>query len=285
MGKQVVITGATSGIGREVAIELAQQGCKLAVIGRSEEKGKLLESALRSKVPNCKFGYYLADMSSIDSVKRASEAVVRDCPVIDVLINNAGGVFSEFELTEDGIERTIANNHLGYYVSTLKMLDRIRASSDGRIIIVASASHYRANIDFDSFTSKGSGYFIMKSYGQSKLANILFTYELADRLEGSGIAVNVLHPGVVKTGIGGKAEKKLHKIMWNVFSKLGGITTEKSARTYVKLAMDEASSDYHGLYFHAGEIKKSSALSYDVPLRKKLWDWSAKVTGLDLDAD
>lgn len=275
------MSGATSGIGREVAGELAKKGFDLVVIGRSEEKGEALKAELRSEAPDSTCAYFVADMTDLAQVKSVAGRIAEDFPVIDVLINNAGGVYASYAETAEGIEKTIAGNHLGYYITTLRLLPSLRRSADARIIVVASASHYRAKIDFDSFTAD-TGYNMMKAYGQSKLANVLFTYELAEKLKGSGIAVNCIHPGVVKTPIGYKTGSRLFSLIWKLFSGVVGISTEESAKTYVYLASDPNANEHDGVYFHAGKPRKSSGLSYDKGLQDKLWAWSAEVTGLDL---
>ncbi len=281
MSKLCVITGATSGIGKTVAIELSKRNYHLAIIGRNKEKGEAIIDQIKAITPSCKITFYRADLSSMKEVKQVAQEVLQDYPIIDVLINNAGGVFSKFELTEEGIEKTIGNNHLSYYILTLQLLKAVQNANDGRIINVASGSHYKAQLDFDSFYNENN-YQIMKSYGQSKLANILFTYALCDRLKNTGISINTLHPGVVKTSIGGKAAHWLHRFVWNLFSKINGISTQKAAETYVYLATDLEAKKHFGLYFHDGKIKKSSILSYDKTLQEKLWKWSEEVSGISL---
>lgn len=283
MKKTCVITGATSGIGKEVAIQLAGMGYALAVIGRSQERGDDLLRELKGVDPSGKYQYYLADMSRIGDMKTVSAQIAGDYPVIDLLINNAGGVFANFELTEDGIERTIANNHLGYYISTVLLMENLKRSDDGRIIIVASDSHYKGKIDFDSFTSK-KGFFITTAYAQSKLANVLFTYSLSEKMKGSGLSINVLHPGVVKTPIGTKTGSGIFTLLWKLFASWRGISTQKSAETYIYLATTDEGGEHHGKYFHDGKVKKSSQLSYDTDLAEKLWKWSEEATNVRLSS-
>jgi len=281
MNKICVITGATSGIGKEVAIQMARKGYNLAVIGRNQQKGDLLMAELKTEAQEGIFSYYLADMAKINEVKRISAEVAANHPVIDVLINNAGGVFTKFKLTEDGIEETLANNHLGYFISTLLLLKNLKRSEDGRIIIVSSDSHYRGKIDFESFTTN-KGYSFMKAYGQSKLANVLFAYYLADKLKDDGMSINALHPGVVKTSIGNKTGNRLFSFIWTVFSSIGGITTKKAAETFIYLATTDQGREHHGKYLTAGKLKESSKSSYDAELQQKFWEWSELVTGVGL---
>lgn len=282
--KVSLITGATSGIGKAIALGLSRRGHQLLVIGRSKERGIELQEAIHADNPGCSFQYYLADLADISGMKKISEEILREHPVIDLLINNAGGVFSNFELTPDGVERSMANNHLGYFISTLKLLPALARSEDPRILITSSASHYKAEIDFETF-HKEKKYQIMRAYGQSKLANVLFTYALARRLKDTDIKANVLHPGVVKTPIGNKSKKAFHRFAWNVFTKFKGITSEQSARAYLRIGDDPEGSNYRGQYFHDGVHQDSAKVSYDEELQEKLWQWSVEQTGVDFQED
>ena len=280
--KVCLITGATSGIGKEVALGMAKRGYQIVVIGRNAEKGTRLESEIKQSSPNCSFAYYLADMSDLENVKAVSAEILAAYPVIDVLVNNAGGVFSSFELTAAGVERTMANNHLGYFISTLGLLPALAKSADPRVIIVSSATHYQAELDFESFHQEKK-YQIMKAYGQSKLANVMFTYALDRRLKGSPIKANVIHPGVVKTPIGRKAKNAFHRFAWNVFALFKGVSPATSAENYFYLAATVEGGKHRGQYFHDGVHQPSSDLSYDESIQEKLWTWSVEQTGVDLD--
>jgi len=280
MDKICVISGATSGIGEAVAYQLAERGWNLVVIGRSTEKGDILLRGLKAKHPDNSYDYFVADLSVQQEVKAAAGEIKQKYPVIDVLINNAGGVFSKFELTAEGVEKTLANNHLNYFILTGILLDNIRAADDGRIINVSSDSHYRVGINFDSFTSK-KGFNIMKAYGQSKLANVMFAYSLARKLNGSSITVSVLHPGVINTPIGTKTGSTLIKYIWLFFAWLRKTgSPDDSARTYVYLADDPSATKHHGEYFQFGKVNASSDLSYDEEIQEKLWRWSEDVTAI-----
>ena len=282
MNKTCVITGATSGIGEAVAMQMAEKGWQLAIIGRNEEKGESLLTKLQSTFPGCSAAYFTADLSDVSSIKSVASEISSKLEVIDVLINNAGGVFSEFELTADGVEKTMANNHLNFFVLTLSLLPNLKRSADARVISVSSATHYKTTINFESFKDPGK-YFILRAYAQSKLANVLFTYALARRLEGTTVSAVVLHPGVVGTPIGGKSNKRLHRLGWKVFSKFRKmITPAESARTYVYLATDTAAKQHNAAYFHAGKLQASSDESYNEEIQERLWAWSEDVTGLKL---
>jgi len=280
--KICVITGATSGIGWEVAHQLCVKNYDLIVVGRSKEKGKALRKSIESTAPNCKFEYVLADMSDMESVKAAVEKVKSITSKIDVLINNAGGVFSDFSLTDLGVEKTLANNHLSYYVFTHGLLEVLKESDDGRLLIVSSGSHYKVGMNFDTFTSK-KRYNIMRAYAQSKLANLMFGYELVRRLENTNISTFLIHPGFVKTPIGGKSNHWFHRFAWKAFSFINQrnqIMPDESAKTYVYLAIEKECKAHDGLYFHQGIIQPSSDLSYDEDYQKRLWKWTEDVTGV-----
>lgn len=278
MNKTVLITGATSGLGKHTAIDLAKKNYNLIVVGRSEEKGKLLLTELKEINSHIEVFYYTANFSSITDTKKAADSILQNHSKIDVLLNNAGGVFSEFKLTEDGFEQTIATNHLGYFTFTLKLLP-ILNKSESRIVNVASGSHYKSSLDFDSFT-QNKGYFIMKAYGQSKLANIMFTYSLVDKLAYTKIKINCLNPGKVKTDIGGKAKNWLHKLAWRLNSKTQGISIDEGIRTHVFLATSDEAANINGKYYNNMKLEKTNKESYNKELQDKLWKWSEEATGL-----
>ena len=199
--KIVLITGSNAGIGLATAEALARQGAEIILVARSEEKLKYAVEQIKSRSGNGKLRYYTADFSSQKSVRAMAEKVKSDYQKIDVLINNAGGVSLDFKLTEDGLENTIATNHFAYFLLTNLLLNLVKKSDYARIINVASDSHYKGKIDFESF-KKNKNYFVLKAYEQSKLANVLFTFYLAKHLKGTQVTVNCLHPGFVKTNIG-----------------------------------------------------------------------------------
>ena len=278
MRKTAIITGATSGLGKNTAIELVKKNYHLILVGRSEEKGKILLAELKKVNSTVDLFYYTANFSSITDTKKTADKILQNHTKIDVLLNNAGGVFSEFKLTEDGYEETIATNHLGYFTFTLKLLSIIN-KEQGRIVNVASNSHFKCGLDFESFT-KNKGYFIMKAYGQSKLANVMFTYSLVDKLADTNIKINCLNPGKVKTDIGGKAKNWLHKIAWRLNSRAQGISIKEGIRTHVFLASSEEAANVNGKYYNNMELQKTNQESYNKDLQDKLWKWSEEATGL-----
>lgn len=272
MNKTAIITGATSGLGKHTAIALAKKNYNLILVGRNEAKGKKLLNDLKEINATIDLFYYIANFSSITETKNTGDTIQENHPKVDVLINNAGGIFSNFELTEDGYEQTIATNHLGCFAFTLKILPALN-KEQGRIINVASNSHFKSSLYFESFTNN-KRYSIMKGYGQSKLANVMFTYSLVDKLANTNIKINCLNPGKVKTDIGGKAKNWLHKIAWRLNSRAKGISIEEGIRTYVFLASSEEATNINGKYYNNMKLQKTNEESYNKALQEKLWNWS-----------
>ena len=268
--KIILITGASSGIGLATAEALAAKGAELILAARSEEKMKEVAQLITSKTGNSKIKYFVCDFSSQNSIRKLAENVRKKYTKIDVLINNAGGVFPEFKLNEDGLEMTIGTNHFAYFLLTNLLIDLIKRSDYARIVNVASGSHYDGKIDYESFT-QNKGYFILKAYAQSKLANVLFTAELSERLKGTNVTVNCLHPGFVKTDIGNKDTQWYSKLFWTLSSKLAGISVEDGAKTSVYLASSDDVKGISGKYFDKCKIKEPSKLAQDRALQKELW--------------
>ena len=200
-GKTCVLTGATSGIGRETAVALAGLGARLALVCRDRGRGEDAVAEIAARTGNRDVVLHLADLSSQRDVRRVAAEILAAHPQIHVLVNNAGVVNLRRTLTEDGLETVFATNHLAYFHLTLLLLDRLRASAPARIVNVASDAHRWGRLDLDDL-GNARRYRAMQVYGQSKLANILFTYELARRLAGSGVTCNCLHPGAVGTRLG-----------------------------------------------------------------------------------
>jgi NAD(P)-dependent dehydrogenase (short-subunit alcohol dehydrogenase family) len=285
MFKKIVITGGTSGIGLESARQLAALGHELLIIARSEEAYNKAFSSIARETPGVKMHFYKADMSLISNVKEAAYSILKEHDSIDVMLNNAGAVYSDFELSDIGVEKTMTTNHLSHYILTGMLLPLLRKSKNARIVNVSSDSHYKGNLDFKPLTQDTDKYFIMKAYESSKLANVLFTYYLAEKLKPEGITVNCLHPGMVNTSIGGKSEHWLHKIAWNTLSSLLGISVVKGAATNVYLTISEDVDGISGKYFFKCKSKPSLKLSYDLYLQKQLWEWSERITGFYYQLD
>lgn len=277
-GKIVLITGATGGIGLATAKELAKQGATIHFIARDKNKAETLKKELIS-LGSSNTRFYIADLGSQKSIREAAAEIHKDLDRIDVLLNNAGGVFSEFKLSADNIEMTIATNHFAYFLLTNLLLDLVLKSDYARIINVSSGSHYQGSMDFESFT-KEKGYFIMKAYGQSKLANVLFTKELARRLSGTQVTVNCLHPGMVDTTIGTKGTNGLASFAWTSMAKLFGIPVERGAATSVYLATSPEVKGVTGKYFDKSKEKKPSKEALNEELQKQLWIVSEKLCPL-----
>ena len=269
-GKTVLVTGSSSGIGFETAKALAQQGAEVILVARSEDKLKEAVAAIKAATGNDKLKYYTADFSSQKSIKELAGRVKKDYTKLDVLVNNAGGVFPEFILTEDGLETTIATNHFAYFLLTNLLLDLLKKADSARIVSVASGSHYQGKIDFESF-KKDKGYFIMKAYAQSKLANVLFTAELAERLKGTRVTANCLHPGFVQTEIGNKGTKWYAKLFWTLSTKIGAISVQDGAKTSIYLASSSAVNGVTGRYFDKCKVKEEAPLAKDRQLQQELW--------------
>jgi NAD(P)-dependent dehydrogenase (short-subunit alcohol dehydrogenase family) len=277
--KNVLITGGNAGIGLATAIDLAKKGANVFIVSRSEEKAKEAVQKINAESGNKNAKYFLADLSSQKSIRALAETVKKEITVLDVLINNAGGVFPDFKLSEDGLEMTIATNHFAYFLLTNLLLDLIKKSDYARIVNVSSGSHYKGKIDFASFT-ENKGYFILKAYEQSKLANVLFTQELAERLAATNVTVNALHPGFVKTDIGKKGTQWYANLFWTISSNLTAISVEDGAKTSIYLASSDTVKNVSGKYFDKCKEKTPAPLAADKALQKQLWAESERLCGI-----
>jgi len=275
-GRNVIITGGNAGIGLATSIALAKQGANIYIVSRGKDKAVEAVKTIIAESGNQRVKYFLANLSSQKSIRQLASEIKNEISVVDVLINNAGGTFSDFTLSEEGLEMTIATNHFAYFLLTNLLLDLIKKSDYARIVNVASGSHYKGKIDFESFTQKKS-YFIMKAYEQSKLANVLFTNELAERLKGTSVTVNSLHPGFVKTHIGNKNATWYSDLFWSLATKLGAISVEDGAKTSVYLASSPEVKNVTGKYFDKCKEKKPAALALDKELGKQLWKKSEEL--------
>jgi NAD(P)-dependent dehydrogenase (short-subunit alcohol dehydrogenase family) len=277
-GKTFVVTGANAGLGKSTCIQLAKRGGNIIMICRSREKGLHVQKEIIRLTQNENIDLQICDFQSLDSVGEIGNQIQNLGPV-DVLINNAGAFYSSFGETDDGFERQIGINHLAPFVLTHTLMQRIKESPNGRIVNVSSEAHTSGEIDFKRFRGKPSSYNGMKAYAQSKLANVLFTYELARKLESTNIKVNCLHPGVVNTGIGVKNAKFSVKLIWTLMRPFMS-STRKGASTQVYLAADNI-GNASGCYYVKKKSTKSAPLSYNEDLAKKLWEKSMHFTGLN----
>lgn len=280
MQKTILITGANSGLGLEAAKQLAKQGNEIILLCRNNEKGKNAMAEIKSFSGNNNICLYTADLSSQKAIEQAATQIKNDFDKIDVLLNNAGAVFNNFQLSNDGIEMTMATNHFNYFWLTYYLFDLLKNANDARIINVASDSHYNAKkINIDTFYQKKGNYFVLSAYEQSKLANVLFTYALAERVKPYKIIVNALHPGFVYTPIGSKNGNAFFGAIWSAASKLFGLTVEKGASTHIYLASSDEVNEVTSKYFHNSKQKKSSEISYNKDVQNLLWKESENKSG------
>ncbi|MBI4347771.1 MAG: SDR family oxidoreductase [Elusimicrobia bacterium] len=274
--KFVVVTGASSGIGKAAAVALGAMGARLVLVCRDGNRGAEAVGAVRAAGGGADL--VLADLSVQKEVRGAAVLVERLCPRIDVLINNAGAMYQKRELTADGLERTFATNHLAYFLLTNLLLSRLRASAPARVINVSSDAHRAAaaGLPFDDLNAE-RGYNMWLAYGYSKLANILFTRELARRLEGTGVVANAMHPGVVATGFGLNTTGLLNAAMR--LGQLFMLSPEKGADTIVYLASAPEAGSPTGKYFYKRREKPPRAPALDDAAARRLWELSERLTG------
>lgn len=283
-GKTILVTGATNGIGLEAAVAFARSGARVVITGRDPARIDAALAAIRQRSGSHDIEGLQADFASQAAVRRLADGVLASCPRIDVLVNNAGSVNPARTLTDDGIETTFAVNHLGPFLLTNLLRDRIVASAPARIVNVASVAHTRGTLDFDDLNFD-HGYRIMRAYSRSKLANMLFTRELAKRLAGTGVTVNALHPGTVATGIWGHGapDAGWKRVLYSaVFVPVRSfmLTPERGAQTIVYLAASPEVAGKTGLYFEKNQPKQPAPLALDDDLASRLWNTSAAMTGL-----
>jgi NAD(P)-dependent dehydrogenase (short-subunit alcohol dehydrogenase family) len=285
-GKTVLVTGATSGIGRVTAQSLAARGARLAIVGRSPDKTNATVAAIQQSTGNPSVEGLLADLSRQDQVRALAEQVRARYPQLDVLVNNAGGVFAKRQETADGLEMTFAVNHLAYFLLTNLLLDNLQAAAvahgEARIVNVASGAHQRVpGLNFDDLQSK-QRYSMFSVYGASKLANLLFNSELARRLApagaGSAVTTNAMHPGLVHTGFGSNNRLWYWRLAY-VFLNRVGRTTAQGADTIIYLATAPELSGVTGQYFFDRKPITPSAAARDPEAARRLWAVSEQLTG------
>jgi len=273
--KLCLVTGATLGIGRESALGLARMGAHIVIAGRDEARTRETAAAIAAQSGNAQVDFLVADLSSQAEVRRLAREFRDRYPRLDVLLHNAGAIFTKRETTVDGFERTWALNHLAEFLLTQLLLDRLEFSAPARIVNVASRAHMSGTIDFDNLQGERK-FSAIGAYSRSKLANILFTYALARRLAGKGVTANCLHPGVVGTGFGQNTPGFLKTALG--LAKPFLITPEIGAATSIYLASSPDVADVSGKYFAKCAAVASSKLSGDVALQEKLWEVSARQT-------
>ncbi|MFN2214852.1 MAG: SDR family oxidoreductase [Anaerolineales bacterium] len=277
-GKVCLITGATSGIGEVTAQELARLGYRVVITARDQAKLESAIARIRSNSGSQVVTGLVADLSSQDQVRSLASKFIDQYDRLDVLINNAGAVYLRRTESVDGIEMTLAGNHLAPFLLTNLLLDLLKHSSPARIINVSSRAHEGQVIDFDDLQYR-KNYQFMRAYGKSKLANLLFTYELDRRLPGSEVTVNALHPGFVATNIGGNNGWLVRLFMPLI--RLWAISPQEGAETSVYLASSSEVAGVSGKYFYQKHPVLSSAFSRDEDAARRLWDASVELTGID----
>ena len=277
--KTILITGATSGIGLEAAVALARQGNRLVLVGRDQRKMNAAVDEVKRRAGVAAPDSWLCDFGSQAQIRKLAADVLAKYDRLDVLVNNAGLATRRREVTEDGIERTLAVNHLGPFLLTNLLLDLLVKSAPARVVNVASVEHYHATMDLSDLGFERSGWNITKAYGRSKLGNVMFTRALAKRLEGKGVTVNAVHPGAVATGIWDVAPGWMQPVIW-LLKKLIMIPPEKAAKSIVHLALSAEVEGKTGLYFNQLKPKEPSKLALDDALAERLWAESARLVKL-----
>jgi NAD(P)-dependent dehydrogenase (short-subunit alcohol dehydrogenase family) len=282
-GKSILVTGATNGIGEVTARELARMGADVVIIGRSAERCQATMDGIQQALsaPNGhtpgKVSAITADLSDLQQVKQAAAEYQRRFDRLDVLVNNAGGFYWDRQLSPDGLELTFALNHLNYFVLTQELLPMLEASANGsnsRVVNVSSDAHESGKIDFDDLQGEQS-YNGWRAYSNSKLANVLFTFELARRMEGKKVTANALHPGFVRTNFG-KNNGLLFRMTMPIV-QLFGIPVEEGARTNIYLASSPEVEGTSGEYFAKQQPRRASERAYDLETARRLWEVSAEI--------
>ena len=274
-GRTVLITGATGGIGNATALGLARMGAYVAIIGRDSAR---TDDAVRELRAVGQADGFVADLSAQAEVRRVADEVLRKLPRLDVLVNNVGGYWDTRHVTADGLEHTFALNHLAPFLLTNLLLDRLRQSAPARVVTVASNAHSMGRIDFDDLQNERD-YSGSRAYNQSKLANVLFSYELARRLQDTSVTANAVHPGLVSTGFGGEDPGQAQRLLVPLLRPFMKRPAQGAA-TSIYVASDPQLEHVTGRYFAKSATTKSSDRSYDEATAARLWEVSADLVGL-----
>jgi NAD(P)-dependent dehydrogenase (short-subunit alcohol dehydrogenase family) len=267
-GRTVLVTGSTDGIGKATALDLAQMGAKVLLHGRDPEKGRRVHEEIARTTGTDQLDLFIADLASQRQVRKLATDVVKRHERLHVLINNAGTFQAERRMTEDDLETTFAVNYVAPFLLTHELLGLLEKSSPSRIINIASIAHWNAKVDWNNLQGERL-YDGHQAYALSKLGIILFTYELAERLKGSVVTANCLHPGVIRT-----------KLLRAGFGDYPGSTPEKGARTPIYLASSPEVEGVSGDYFMECRPAKSSQLSYNKELQKRFWELAETYTDI-----
>jgi NAD(P)-dependent dehydrogenase (short-subunit alcohol dehydrogenase family) len=277
-GRTCLVTGASSGIGEETALALARLGARVVLVCRSRERGERSRAAIAQRSGNDAVDLVLGDLASLAEVRQLAAELLATCPAIQVLVNNAAVVNLRRTTTVDGLESTFAVNHLAHFLLTNLLLDRIRESAPARIVNVASNGHKLGKLDFDDLQSERD-YRCMRVYGVSKLANVLFSYELARRLQGTGVTANCLHPGAVATRL--SHNNGAIAVIVTALLKPFFLSPARGAATSIHLAAADEVEGVSGKYFVRRREVPSSPASYDEAVARRLWEESCRLTGLE----
>lgn len=274
----MVITGATSGIGQVAAARLAAKGARLVLVARDPARAAATLARLRQRGPDVTPTVHHADLSTLAEMKRVGAEIAAAEPRIDVLINNAGALYTDRQVTADGLERTFATNHVAYFVLTEALRGSLVAAAPGaRVVNTASGAHKGESLDFADLQF-ADGYDARTAYGRSKLANILFTRELARRLAGTGVTANCLHPGFVATRFGNESGGWLSYAIR--VAKLFAISEAKGAETIVHLASSPEVANVSGEYFYQCRVRTPSLEAQDDTAARRLWEETARLAGV-----
>jgi NAD(P)-dependent dehydrogenase (short-subunit alcohol dehydrogenase family) len=281
-GKTVLITGGTCGIGRAAAVGLASMGARVGITGRDRSRAERAAAGIADESGNAAVDVFVADMSSQAEVRRLAGEVLAAYPRLDVLLNNVGGFWAHRHVTADGLEHTFALNHLAPFLLTNLLLERLTASAPARVVTVSSGAQSMGRIDFDDLMAERK-YSGQRAYNQSKLANVMFTYELSRRLEGTGVTATALHPGMTSTAFGAEDSARGWGPIIAVM-RLFMRSPERGAETPVYLASSPEAEGVTGRYFANRTARKSHRSSYDTVTTARLWQVSADLVGLPVDA-
>ena len=278
IGKTVLVTGGTGGIGRAAAIGLASMGARVGITGRDRDRAEAAAVAIARESGNTGVDVFVADMSSQAEVRRLAEEVLAAYPRLDVLLNNVGGFWSHRHVTVDGLEHTFALNHLAPFLLTSLLIERLKASAPARIVTVSSGAQSMGKIVFEDLMGEHK-YSGQTAYNQSKLANVMFTYELARRLAGTGVTATALHPGMTSTAFSAEDPSRAFAPLVAVMRPFMR-SPQKGAETPVYLASSPEVEGVTGRYFANRKAKESHGSSYDTTTTARLWRVSTDLVGL-----
>ncbi len=282
-GKICLVTGATNGIGKATALALAQMGATVVIVGRNPAKCAAVVSEIKQISGNDAVEALIGDLSIMAEVRQVAEQFKAKYQRLHVLVNNAGGAFGKRQVTSEGFEKTFALNYLNYFLLTSLLLDTLKASAPARIVNVSSDSHKGAHLDFDDLQSE-KGNFVFNAYGRSKLADVVFSYELARRLTGTGVTANVLHPGLVRTGFANNLGA-VPSAFFDFIMRFVGITAEQGAQTSVYLATSPDVENVTGQYWEKCKAVPSGRAAYDEASWTRLWEVSDKMVAARATTD